>query len=83
MGGGGFTHHGRRRIHYRIHHIIPSAREGGVQSRRRSSLSRSSRREAQDEKLKTRSSRREAQDVAAAIRAYRVTWSWEISRKQT
>jgi uncharacterized membrane protein len=39
--------------------------------------------EAQDEKLKTRSSRREAQDVAAAIRAYRVTWSWEISRKQT
>ena len=25
----------------------------------------------------------EAQDVAAAIRAYRVTWSWEISRKQT
>jgi hypothetical protein len=56
--GGGFTHHGRRRIHYRIHYIIQSAREGGVQSRRRSSLSRSSRREAQDEKLKTRSSRR-------------------------
>ena len=54
MGGGGFTHHGRRRIHYRIHRIIPSARErGGF----RVAVAAASQ-EAQDEKLKTRSSRR-------------------------